>query len=158
MTSTVAAAAVIWAARRGDRYALGLLGGMLPVIIGAAFPLARLWGLIPVNFLTMHGGRLFFAATDDTTVANSAPTITSLTIDQAGPQTNDLLTVTVKRTAEGYASNWLCDNLQVGDVLTALPDFTVPARRDSKWLIWSYRRRQPAGGASSCTRATSTSS
>ncbi|MDF2463787.1 MAG: diguanylate cyclase [Ramlibacter sp.] len=55
MTSTVAAAAVIWAARRGDRYALGLLGGMLPVIIGAAFPLARLWGLIPVNFLTMHG-------------------------------------------------------------------------------------------------------
>lgn len=55
VTSTVAAAAVLWAAGRGDRYALALLGGMLPVIVGSAFPLARLWGLIPVSFLTMHG-------------------------------------------------------------------------------------------------------
>jgi GGDEF domain-containing protein len=54
-TSMVALVIVVWSARRGDRYAPGLLGAMLPVIVGAAFPLARLWGLIPVSFLTMHG-------------------------------------------------------------------------------------------------------
>jgi GGDEF domain-containing protein len=55
LTSAVAVATVVWAARRGDRYAPGVLGSMLPVIVGAAFPLARLWGLIPVSFWTMHG-------------------------------------------------------------------------------------------------------
>lgn len=55
LTTVLAVAIVIWSARRGDRYAPGLLVGMLPVIVGAAFPLARLWGLIPVSFLTMHG-------------------------------------------------------------------------------------------------------
>jgi two-component system, sensor histidine kinase LadS len=61
LASNVAVASVIWAARRGDRYALGLLGGMVPVIVGAAFPLARLWGLIPVSFWTMHGMQLGIA-------------------------------------------------------------------------------------------------
>ncbi|HSV34882.1 MAG TPA: 7TM diverse intracellular signaling domain-containing protein [Ramlibacter sp.] len=46
---------IIWAARRGDRYALGLLAASLPVVIGSAFPLARVAGLIPVSFLTLHG-------------------------------------------------------------------------------------------------------
>jgi GGDEF domain-containing protein len=55
VASNVAVAAVVWAGRRGDRYAMGLLAGMMPVIAGAAFPLARLWGLIPVSFWTMHG-------------------------------------------------------------------------------------------------------
>jgi GGDEF domain-containing protein len=55
LASNVAVATVIWAWRRGDRYAPGLLAGMAPVIIGSAFPLARLWGLIPVSFWTMHG-------------------------------------------------------------------------------------------------------
>ena len=55
VASSLAVVSVIWAARRGDRYALGLLAGMVPVIAGAAFPLARLWGLIPVSFWTMHG-------------------------------------------------------------------------------------------------------
>jgi two-component system, sensor histidine kinase LadS len=53
--ATLGTGAVIWAARRGDRYALGLLAGSIPVMIGAAFPLARLSGLIPVSFWTMHG-------------------------------------------------------------------------------------------------------
>jgi GGDEF domain-containing protein len=47
--------AVTWAARRGDRYAVWLLAGSVPVAIGAMFPTARLAGLIPVNFWTMHG-------------------------------------------------------------------------------------------------------
>ncbi|MDP3760162.1 MAG: 7TM diverse intracellular signaling domain-containing protein [Ramlibacter sp.] len=55
VASSVAVTAVLWAARRGDRYAPGLMAGMLPVIVGSAFPLARLWGLIPVSFWTMHG-------------------------------------------------------------------------------------------------------
>ena len=55
VTTTVAVAAVVWAARRGDRYALWLFAGMVPVILGAAFPVARLMGLIPISFWTMHG-------------------------------------------------------------------------------------------------------
>jgi two-component system, sensor histidine kinase LadS len=48
-------AAILWAARRGDRYAMWLLAGSAPVIVGAMFPTARLLGLIPVSFWTMHG-------------------------------------------------------------------------------------------------------
>ena len=55
LAATLGTAAVIWAARRGDRYALGLLAGSAPVMIGAAFPTARLAGLIPVSFWTMYG-------------------------------------------------------------------------------------------------------
>jgi GGDEF domain-containing protein len=55
LTSCFAVGTVIWAVQRGDRYAPGLLASMVPVIVGAAFPLARLWGLIPVSFWTMHG-------------------------------------------------------------------------------------------------------
>jgi two-component system, sensor histidine kinase LadS len=54
-------AGVIWAARRGDRYAGWLLAGSLPVAIGAIFPTARLAGLIPVSFLTMHGMQIGIA-------------------------------------------------------------------------------------------------
>ena len=46
---------VVWAARRGDRYAMALIVGTLPVLIGAAFPLARVIGLLPVSFMTIHG-------------------------------------------------------------------------------------------------------
>ena len=46
---------IVWAASRGDRYGIWLLVGSLPVMIGATFPLARLAGLIPISFWTMHG-------------------------------------------------------------------------------------------------------
>jgi GGDEF domain-containing protein len=52
---------VLWAARRGDRYALALVVGTLPVMIGAAFPLARVMGAMPINFLTVHGMQLGIA-------------------------------------------------------------------------------------------------
>jgi GGDEF domain-containing protein len=55
VAANVGTIAIIWAARRGDPYAAGLLIGSAPVMIGSAFPLARLWGLIPVSFWTMHG-------------------------------------------------------------------------------------------------------
>ncbi len=53
--------ATLWAWRRGDRYGLWLLAGMAPVMLGAAFPLARIAGLIPVSFLTTHGMQIGIA-------------------------------------------------------------------------------------------------
>ena len=47
----------------------------------------------------------------------------------SSPFTDDKLKVTVKRTAEGYGSNWLCDNISAGDELEVLPPsgvFTPP--------------------------------
>jgi GGDEF domain-containing protein len=55
VATTAGALGVLWAARRGDRYALWLIGANLPVMVGAAFPTARLAGLIPISFWTMHG-------------------------------------------------------------------------------------------------------
>lgn len=45
---------VLWATWRGDRYAPWLLAAMLPVMLGAMFPLARVAGLVPVSFWTAH--------------------------------------------------------------------------------------------------------
>lgn len=39
----------------------------------------------------------------------------------SSPEQGDVLKVTVKRTADGYASNWLCDNVRAGDTLRVLP-------------------------------------
>ncbi|RYF36736.1 MAG: diguanylate cyclase, partial [Comamonadaceae bacterium] len=55
------AAAVAWAAWRGDRYGAWLLAGLAPVIAGSMFPLARTWGLIPVSFWTTHAMQLGIA-------------------------------------------------------------------------------------------------
>jgi GGDEF domain-containing protein len=47
-------ATVVWAILRGDRYALWLLVGSLPVAAGAVLPIARTAGLMPATFWTMH--------------------------------------------------------------------------------------------------------
>jgi 3-ketosteroid 9alpha-monooxygenase subunit B len=39
----------------------------------------------------------------------------------SSPESGTLPTITVKRTADGYASNWLCDNLRPGDTIKVLP-------------------------------------
>ncbi|MBF6330464.1 ferredoxin--NADP reductase [Nocardia transvalensis] len=39
----------------------------------------------------------------------------------SSPYTDDRPKVTVKRTADGYASNWVCDNVKAGDELEVLP-------------------------------------
>ncbi|ONM46658.1 ferredoxin--NADP reductase [Nocardia donostiensis] len=47
--------------------------------------------------------------------------------------------VTVKRTRDGYASNWLCDNIAVGDAIEVLPPagtFT-PTSLDHDFLLWA---------------------
>src|SRR5437588_6999120 len=38
----------------------------------------------------------------------------------SSPERGEPLKITVKRTAGGYVSNWLCDNLAAGDMLDSL--------------------------------------
>ncbi|WP_410653429.1 2Fe-2S iron-sulfur cluster-binding protein [Amycolatopsis sp. cmx-4-54] len=49
----------------------------------------------------------------------------------------DRVQVTVKRTADGYGSNWLCDNLQAGQEVQVLPPAGVfsPASLDEDFLL-----------------------
>lgn len=55
----------------------------------------------------------------------------------SSPHDGGPLTVTVKRTADGYASNWLCDHLTVGDRVRALPPSGIftPASLDADLLL-----------------------
>lgn len=48
----------------------------------------------------------------------------------SSPATDDRIKVTVKRTAEGYGSNWLCDNVTQGDSLHVLPPSGTFTPRD----------------------------
>ena len=56
----------------------------------------------------------------------------------SSPHDGGPLTVTVKRTADGYASNWICDNLQVGDTMRVLPPSGIftPASLDADLLLF----------------------
>lgn len=55
----------------------------------------------------------------------------------SSPLTDDQLTVTVKRTVDGYASNWLCDNAHAGMRIHVLaPSGTfVPKNLDTDFLL-----------------------
>jgi 3-ketosteroid 9alpha-monooxygenase subunit B len=55
----------------------------------------------------------------------------------SSPFTGDAMTVTVKRTADGYASNWLCDNAHAGMKIHVLaPSGTfVPKALDTDFLL-----------------------
>ncbi len=52
---------------------------------------------------------------------------------------DDVLKVTVKRTADGYASNWICDNLRPGDTMRVLPPSGIftPASLDADLLLFA---------------------
>jgi 3-ketosteroid 9alpha-monooxygenase subunit B len=56
----------------------------------------------------------------------------------SSPHDGGPLTVTVKRTADGYASNWICDNVKVGDTLRVLPPSGIftPASLDADLLLF----------------------
>jgi len=57
----------------------------------------------------------------------------------SSPHDGGPLTVTIKRTAEGYASNWICDNLKVGDTLRVLPPSGIftPSSLDADLLLFA---------------------
>lgn len=57
----------------------------------------------------------------------------------SSPHDGGPLTVTVKRTASGYASNWICDNLKAGDTLRVLPPSGIftPASLDADLLLFA---------------------
>lgn len=61
VAATVGIAAVIWAARRGDRWAGWLLLGIVPVAFGSIFPLLRIAGIVPLGFLATHGMQIGMA-------------------------------------------------------------------------------------------------
>jgi len=49
------------------------------------------------------------------------------------------LTITVKRTAEGYASNWICDHVRTGDTVRVLPPSGIftPASLSADLLLFA---------------------
>lgn len=57
----------------------------------------------------------------------------------SSPHDGGPLTVTVKRTADGYASNWICDHLEVGDTMRVLPPSGIftPASLDRDLLLFA---------------------
>ncbi|MGE2734664.1 2Fe-2S iron-sulfur cluster-binding protein [Mycolicibacterium vaccae] len=57
----------------------------------------------------------------------------------SSPHTGEAPKVTVKRTEGGYGSNWLCDNVAAGDVITSLPPSGVftPQDLDGDFLLWA---------------------
>ena len=57
----------------------------------------------------------------------------------SAPHEGGPLKVTVKRTAAGYASNWLCDNAVAGDTLQVLPPagLFTPASLDADLLLFA---------------------
>ncbi|MFD4457042.1 2Fe-2S iron-sulfur cluster-binding protein [Nocardia sp. NPDC058480] len=56
----------------------------------------------------------------------------------SSPFTDDLPKVTVKRTVDGYGSNWLCDNIAAGDEIEVLPPSGVftPKNLDEDLLLF----------------------
>ncbi len=71
---------------------------------------AEAFAYTPGQFLTLA------VPSDQTGVAARCYSLCSSPADADGR-----LTVTVKRTADGYASNWICDNLRDGDTVRVLP-------------------------------------
>ncbi|MEU6585439.1 ferredoxin--NADP reductase [Nocardia sp. NPDC046763] len=57
----------------------------------------------------------------------------------SSPHTDDKPKVTIKRTVDGYASNWVCDNVKAGDSLEVLPPSGVftPKNLDEDLLLFA---------------------
>jgi 3-ketosteroid 9alpha-monooxygenase subunit B len=57
----------------------------------------------------------------------------------SSPHSDAAPMVTIKRTADGYGSNWLCDNVRAGDALEVLPPAGVftPTDLDQDFLLWA---------------------
>lgn len=80
----------------------------------------------PGQFLTLA------IPSDQTGIAARCYSLSSTPGDEA-------LQVTVKRTADGYASNWICDNVRPGDTVRVLPPSGIftPASLDADLLLFA---------------------
>ncbi|MDP3968115.1 MAG: ferredoxin--NADP reductase [Nocardioides sp.] len=87
---------------------------------------AELFDFKPGQFLTVA------VPSDQTGLAARCYSLSSTPAD-------DALKITVKRTVDGYASNWICDNLQPGDTLRVLPPSGIftPASLDTDLLLFA---------------------
>jgi 3-ketosteroid 9alpha-monooxygenase subunit B len=85
------------------------------------------FGYRPGQFLTVA------VPSDRTGVAARCYSLSS------SPVLDGPLTISIKRTAEGYASNWLCDNVGAGDTLRVLPPAGIftPASLDADLLLFA---------------------
>ncbi|MFI7189754.1 2Fe-2S iron-sulfur cluster-binding protein [Nocardia nova] len=88
---------------------------------------AERFGYRPGQFLTLRIPSELTGSVSRCYSLSSAP-------HEGGP-----LKVTVKRTAAGYASNWLCDNAVAGDTLQVLPPagLFTPASLDADLLLFA---------------------
>ncbi len=82
----------------------------------------------PGQFLTVA------VPSDQTGVAARCYSLCSSPVGDVGT-----LTITVKRTAEGYASNWMCDHVREGDSVRVLPPSGIftPASLDADLLLFA---------------------
>ena len=57
----------------------------------------------------------------------------------SAPHESELLKITVKRTVDGYGSNWICDNVRTGQTLTVLPPSGIftPKELDADFLLFA---------------------
>jgi 3-ketosteroid 9alpha-monooxygenase subunit B len=80
----------------------------------------------PGQFLTVA------VPSERTGVAARCYSLCSSPADESGT-----ITITVKRTVDGYASNWLCDHVRDGDTLRVLPPSGIftPASLDADLLL-----------------------
>jgi 3-ketosteroid 9alpha-monooxygenase subunit B len=82
----------------------------------------------PGQFLTVA------VPSDQTGIAARCYSLCSSPADDSGT-----VTIAVKRTVDGYASNWLCDHLRRGDTLRVLPPSGIftPASLDADLLLFA---------------------
>lgn len=58
LPQALAVYALVWAWRRGDRFAPWILVGLSPVMLAAAWMVARNAGVVPIDFMTQHGTQI----------------------------------------------------------------------------------------------------
>ena len=88
----------------------------------------ELFRYTPGQFLTVA------VPSDRTGLVARSYSLSSTPVDDQGP-----LTITVKRTAEGYASGWICNELRAGDKLRVLPPAGIftPKNLDADLLLFA---------------------
>jgi 3-ketosteroid 9alpha-monooxygenase subunit B len=102
-------------------------GDASSLVLGVPPPLAAAFAYLPGQFVTVR------VPSDRTGSVARCYSLCS------SPHADDLPAITVKRTAGGYASNWLLDNVAAGTVLDVLPPAGTfcPASLDGDFLLFA---------------------